>query len=397
MNGRAFDQADEVVICEQEELITQLFTPLSSISNRDVCRRSLPQPQQSTAEKPLQSRKQAARAPTVVPHTKRMKCVKMQWNPQSEPAAFRLPPRVDEQPALVKYRWKPTTEHFNPGGISLEKCGCECAKYKIDCRAGFCVCSVGNVALTKDGRIAHPQTLNFYYANYAECTDECACSGRCGLRLSTSRPQHELVVRSSPTAAKGFGVFATQKIRAGSFVCEMSGELLPRKMSTLFDPSNFIYCFKLKDPTARTPTNSRRDAVCYDAREKGNESRFFNHSCAPSLGILQSCNHWAGHRPVRVFFYAFRDIRAGDELTFNYGREWLQGRQVADERFTCLCGAAGCQLPRVGRLIPRPLPKPRAKRPAAPAIEIINIDVDEDAIFEEEEDEDYVHRLRYGV
>jgi SET domain-containing protein len=68
----------------------------------------------------------------------------------------------------------------------------------------------------------------------------------------------------------------------------------------------------------------------------GNSSRWINHSCDP--------NCEADEEEGRVFIKALRNIKAGEELNYDYGL-------IIDERYTpklkaeypCWCGAADCR------------------------------------------------------
>ncbi|GIY63172.1 histone-lysine N-methyltransferase SETD2 [Caerostris extrusa] len=51
-----------------------------------------------------------------------------------------------------------------------------------------------------------------------------------------------------------------------------------------------------------------------DAANKGNLSRFMNHSCDPNCETQK----WTVNGNLRIGFFAKRDIKAGEELTFDY-------------------------------------------------------------------------------
>ena len=61
-----------------------------------------------------------------------------------------------------------------------------------------------------------------------------------------------------------------------------------------------------------------------DARKKGNNSRFINHSCQPNAQFVK--------REVdgvqRCAVYALEDIYSGEEITCNYGYEKERDREV---------------------------------------------------------------------
>ena len=56
--------------------------------------------------------------------------------------------------------------------------------------------------------------------------------------------------------------------------------------------------------------------------------RYINHSCAPNTFTRLTAH--------RAEFYALRDIRAGEELTVDYGLSHHDGQ------LRCRCGAAQC-------------------------------------------------------
>lgn len=51
-----------------------------------------------------------------------------------------------------------------------------------------------------------------------------------------------------------------------------------------------------------------------DATLKGNISRFINHSCEPNAETQK----WTVNGELRIGFFSKRDIRAGEEITFDY-------------------------------------------------------------------------------
>jgi SET domain-containing protein len=69
--------------------------------------------------------------------------------------------------------------------------------------------------------------------------------------------------------------------------------------------------------------------VSIDAGRNGDETAFINHSCDPNLFMRVQRGH--------VLFFALRDIRAGDELSLDYGESHHDGRR------RCRCGAANCR------------------------------------------------------
>jgi uncharacterized protein len=69
------------------------------------------------------------------------------------------------------------------------------------------------------------------------------------------------------------------------------------------------------------------------AAEVARNKMFINHSCTPNLGIRG-----------QIVFVALRDVRAGEELTYDWAME-----ENGSERTRCRCGARGCRRVLSGR------------------------------------------------
>ena len=79
--------------------------------------------------------------------------------------------------------------------------------------------------------------------------------------------------------------------------------------------------------------NSR---TCIDAAVGGNISRYINHSCDPN------CVAWIEGR--HIWIDALRNIRAGEELAYDYEYDFLPGYTVEDlEFYGCKCGSPRCR------------------------------------------------------
>lgn len=75
-----------------------------------------------------------------------------------------------------------------------------------------------------------------------------------------------------------------------------------------------------------------RDMVI-DATYKGNKSRYINHSCQPNTEMQK----WTIDGETRIGIFASRDIRKGEELTYDY--QFVQFGADQD----CHCGAVACR------------------------------------------------------
>ncbi len=127
----------------------------------------------------------------------------------------------------------------------------------------------------------------------------------------------------------GKGVFALQDIAEGEVIIEYVGEIISWKEAQRRHPHD------PKDPNHTFYFHVDEHRVI-DALHGGNSSRWINHSCDPS------CE--ADEQDGRVFIKALRNIRAGEELNYDYGL-------IIDERYTpklkaeypCWCGAKQCR------------------------------------------------------
>jgi hypothetical protein len=136
------------------------------------------------------------------------------------------------------------------------------------------------------------------------------------------------VVRASPT--HGRGVFATQMIRKGARIIEYRGARLPRDVADerpASDPADHYHTMLFEVSGGKV----------IDASLRGNAARWINHGCDPNCEAME-------YDDGRVFIFAKRTIRAGEELRYDYRLEY-EGRMTrkALAAFACRCGAQRCR------------------------------------------------------
>lgn len=107
-----------------------------------------------------------------------------------------------------------------------------------------------------------------------------------------------IVKRSSA----GLGLFANQLFQKGDLVIEYIGETISADEANVRGGK---YLFELND-------NWTIDGKC-----RKNIARYINHSCKPN------CYPELDDKEERVFIYAKKKIAAGEELTYNYGKEYF--------------------------------------------------------------------------
>jgi SET domain-containing protein len=113
------------------------------------------------------------------------------------------------------------------------------------------------------------------------------------------------------------GGFARMDIAAGDSVIEYLGERITKAESLHRCQANNEYIFNLDDE------------YDLDGNVTWNPARLLNHSCAPNCEAVVDEDH--------IWIVALRDIKAGEELTFNYGYDLENYRE-----HPCRCGATEC-------------------------------------------------------
>jgi uncharacterized protein len=101
----------------------------------------------------------------------------------------------------------------------------------------------------------------------------------------------------------GLGLFATKPIKRRVRLAEYKGPRLNLKEAEKAEAAGNRYLFEV---------NSR---WTIDGKARSNIARYFNHSCNPNTDTTI--------RSGRVFIFTQRPIKAGEELTYDYGSDYL--------------------------------------------------------------------------
>lgn len=100
-------------------------------------------------------------------------------------------------------------------------------------------------------------------------------------------------------SASGLGLFAMEPVKKGSFIIEYVGNICtPEEGSEI----NNLYIFNV---------SKKKDI---DGSPRWNTARYINHSCRP--------NAEAEIKKDRVFISAKRNIMFGEEIVYDYGKEY---------------------------------------------------------------------------
>jgi uncharacterized protein len=116
---------------------------------------------------------------------------------------------------------------------------------------------------------------------------------------------------------RGLGLFTRALIPRGALVVEYTGRLLPAEEAYR---RGGRYLFEV---------NSK---WIIDGKGRENISRYINHSCTPNCEPRT--------RGRRVLIYAIRRIRAGEELSYDYGKEYFDDliKPVGCRCDSCIAG-----------------------------------------------------------
>ena len=117
------------------------------------------------------------------------------------------------------------------------------------------------------------------------------------------------------------GLYAAKNIKNGEKIIEYKGKIITTKEAeenSKYDNDKAIYLFNL---------NRRYDL---DGDFKFNTARLINHSCNPNCEVAGT--------GLKVWVYAIRDIKKGEELSYDYGFSYDENYKD----FPCKCGAKNC-------------------------------------------------------
>ncbi|XP_040077122.1 uncharacterized protein LOC8040733 isoform X3 [Ixodes scapularis] len=198
------------------------------------------------------------------------------------------------------------------------------SKCKKEVRRMICDCS-----LTKDERDR----------GIMGCEEDCLnrllmieCGSRCpnGDSCSNRRFQKKSYIKVEKflTEKKGWGLRTVETLASGAFVIEYVGEVLTpedfRKRVKQYARDNHQHYYFM----------ALRSDEIIDATQKGNVSRFINHSCDPNCETQK----WTVNGELRIGFFTRRPLRAGEELTFDY-----QFQRYGKEAQKCYCESSKCR------------------------------------------------------
>jgi uncharacterized protein len=101
----------------------------------------------------------------------------------------------------------------------------------------------------------------------------------------------------------GLGLFATKSIPKGKRIIEYTGPFIPNEE---VEKSGRKYFFGVNKKWS------------IDGGARTNVARYINHSCRPNAEALVSNRR-------RVWIWSAKNIKPGEEITYDYGKEYFEG------------------------------------------------------------------------
>lgn len=148
-------------------------------------------------------------------------------------------------------------------------------------------------------------------------------------------PKANKKIEARLSTIHGNGVFATEAIKKGDRIVRYKGKLRTH------DEVDEEYGDD--DEDGHTFLFTLNDDYVIDANVDGNVARWINHSCKPNCESEIEENGKGKRHKDKVFIHALRNIKPGEELTYNYGIVLDEPHTAkAKKLWACKCGAKNC-------------------------------------------------------
>lgn len=142
-----------------------------------------------------------------------------------------------------------------------------------------------------------------------------------------------LKTRRSPI--HGNGVFAATDIRKGEKLIQYKGRLRSH--------AEVDKAYADEVETGHTFLFTLNDEYVIDANLDGNSARWINHSCNPNCEAVFYEDEGGDKRRDQVWIESKRAIRAGEELSYNYGITLAEAHTPKMKKlWACKCGSRKC-------------------------------------------------------
>lgn len=159
-----------------------------------------------------------------------------------------------------------------------------------------------------------------------------------------------IIAKRSPI--HGNGVFAALDLPAGTTLLEYKG----RRITHAQADQRYGYTVD----SGHTFLFTLNERYIIDANFGGNSARWINHSCRPNCTAVIIEHPSGDPKRDRIFLETKRAVKAGDELTYDYGIVLAEPHTARLKRiWACRCGSRNCS----GTMLkPKRKPKTNSKR-----------------------------------
>ena len=145
-----------------------------------------------------------------------------------------------------------------------------------------------------------------------------------GKRISSPIRKTRPALAVSKSGTHGRGVYATEFIPKGTRIIEYTGQRVADKDIPDEEDNPHTFIFGLGNGEVINPEIG------------GNEARWINHCCDPNCEAIEKND--------RIFIHAMRDIKPGEELSYDYALEIDEPvTRKSKKLYECFCGSPDCR------------------------------------------------------
>ena len=199
-----------------------------------------------------------------------------------------------------------------PDDCSRKWTGCSCHAHGLACTSDSCICIQMNrecgAQCVTCGAVDRIRPENRF-------DDDLFLTGCQNVALQRGVSK-SVVMGESTLDGVGFGLFVAEPVKRGEFLAEYAGEVISgqeaERRGMVYDRKYLSFLFDLNNEW------------CIDAARLGNKTRFINHAELPADGLNLEARILLVNGEHRIKFIALRDIKAGEELFFNYGKKFAE-------------------------------------------------------------------------
>jgi histone-lysine N-methyltransferase SETD2 len=139
------------------------------------------------------------------------------------------------------------------------------------------------------------------YGLNVECTDRCTSKEQCRNKRIQNKNWKSVEKRQTENG-KEYGLFVKENCKEGDLIIEYVGKVVRKHNKN----NHNVYFMTLIEKQ-----------LCINSANVGGLAKFINHSCDPNCEL----ERWEVRGLPRMCFFANKEIKEGDKLTFDYNWE----------------------------------------------------------------------------